>query len=70
VAAGRFDGFWELKLHPWDVAAGLLVVEEAQGRTSDLRGEAAPRSGREVLASNGRIHDVLVEVLSHRAAPA
>ena len=66
VAAGRFDGFWELKLHPWDVAAGLLIVEEAQGRTSDLHGGPAPRSGRELLASNGRIHDALVDVLSQR----
>jgi myo-inositol-1(or 4)-monophosphatase len=66
VAAGRFDGFWELKLHPWDVAAGLLIVEEAQGRTSDLHGGPAPRSGREMLASNGRIHDALIDVLSQR----
>jgi len=70
VAAGRFDGFWELKLHPWDVAAGLLMVEEAQGRTSDLHGGPAPRSGRELLASNGVIHDALVDVLSHRGEPA
>ena len=70
VAAGRFDGFWELKLHPWDVAAGLLIVEEARGRTSDLHGGPAPRSGREVLASNGVIHDALVDVLSHRGEPA
>jgi myo-inositol-1(or 4)-monophosphatase len=56
VAAGSFDGFWELKLHPWDMAAGLLVVEEAGGRTSDLRGGLAPRSGRECLASNGLVH--------------
>jgi myo-inositol-1(or 4)-monophosphatase len=64
VAAGRFDGFWELKLHPWDVAAGLLIVEEAGGRTSDLRGGPAPRSGRELLASNGLVHDALLDVLS------
>ena len=38
VACGRFDGFWELNLHPWDVAAGLLLVDEAGGRTSDLQG--------------------------------
>ncbi len=63
VAAGRFDGFWELKLHPWDVAAGLLIVEEAGGRTSDFRGGPTPSSGREVVASNARIHAALVEIL-------
>jgi myo-inositol-1(or 4)-monophosphatase len=66
VAAGRLDGYWELKLHPWDVAAGLLIVEEAQGRTSDLHGGAAPRSGREVLASNGAIHAALIDALAQR----
>jgi myo-inositol-1(or 4)-monophosphatase len=64
VAAGRFDGFWELKLHPWDVAAGLLLVEEAGGSASDLRGGPAPRSGRELLASNGRIHAALLDALA------
>jgi len=64
VAAGRFDAFWELKLHPWDVAAGLLLVEEAGGRTSDLRGGTAPRSGREIVASNGHLHDALVDLLA------
>jgi myo-inositol-1(or 4)-monophosphatase len=64
VAAGRFDGFWELKLHPWDVAAGLLLVEEAGGRISDLRGGPPPRSGREIVASNDRIHEALVEALA------
>jgi myo-inositol-1(or 4)-monophosphatase len=63
VAAGRFDGFWEIKLHAWDVAAGLLLVDEAGGRTSDLRGNPAPRTGRETLASNGRIHDALTALL-------
>jgi myo-inositol-1(or 4)-monophosphatase len=64
VAAGRLDGYWELKLHPWDVAAGLLIVEEAGGRASDLHGGPVPRTGREVLASNGLVHDALVEVLA------
>jgi myo-inositol-1(or 4)-monophosphatase len=69
VAAGRFDGFWELRLHPWDVAAGLLLVEEAGGRASDLRGGPDPRSGGEVVASNGRIHEALVEALSRHGEP-
>ena len=63
VAAGRFDGYWELKLHPWDIAAGLLLVEEAGGRISDLSGGPPPRSGREIVASNDHIHEALVEVL-------
>jgi myo-inositol-1(or 4)-monophosphatase len=70
VAAGRFDGFWELKLQPWDVAAGLLIVEEAGGRTSDLHGGPAPRSGQEIVASNGLVHAALVDALAGREAPA
>jgi myo-inositol-1(or 4)-monophosphatase len=70
VAAGRFDGFWELKLQPWDVAAGLLIVEEAGGSTSDLRGGPAPRSGREIVASNGLVHAALVDALAGREEPA
>jgi myo-inositol-1(or 4)-monophosphatase len=63
VAAGRFDGYWELKLHPWDVAAGLLLVEEAGGRVSDLSGGPARRSGAECVASNGLIHDQMLDTL-------
>jgi len=63
VACGRFDGYWELKLHPWDVAAGILLVEEAGGRVSDLAGGPAPASGREILASNGPLHDALLALL-------
>jgi len=63
VAAGRFDGFWELKLHPWDVAAGNLIVTEAGGRTSDLSGSPPVGDGRETVASNGRIHDAMLEIL-------
>lgn len=66
VAAGRFDGFWELKLHPWDVAAGNLIVEEAGGRTSDFRGAPARGDGRETVASNGPLHDAMIEVLQER----
>jgi len=63
VAAGRFDGFWELKLHPWDVAAGNLIVDEAGGRTSDLSGNPPAGDGRETLATNGHLHDAMVELL-------
>ena len=63
VAAGRFDGFWEIKLHPWDVAAGFLIVEEAGGRVSDLAGGPAPRSGIESVASNGLLHEAMLALL-------
>jgi myo-inositol-1(or 4)-monophosphatase len=63
VAAGRFDGYWELKLHPWDVAAGLLMVDEAGGRTSDLTGGPAKRSGFECVASNGALHEAMLAIL-------
>lgn len=63
VAAGRLDGFWELKLSPWDVAAGFLVIEEAGGRVSNMTGGPALRSGREVVASNGQIHEAMLEIL-------
>lgn len=62
VASGRLDAYWEFKLHPWDVAAGILIVEEAGGRVSDRSGGPVPASGAEVVASNGEIHD---EVLAH-----
>jgi myo-inositol-1(or 4)-monophosphatase len=63
VACGRFDAFWELKLHPWDVCAGNLIVEEAGGHNSDFDGAPATGDGRETLASNGRLHDAVRAVL-------
>jgi myo-inositol-1(or 4)-monophosphatase len=69
VAAGRFDGFWELKLHPWDVAAGSLIVEEAGGRTSDLAGNPPRGDGRETVASNGHLHDAMIDLLQGRRSP-
>jgi myo-inositol-1(or 4)-monophosphatase len=60
VAAGRLDAFWEFNLNPWDTAAGILLVEEAGGRVSDFAGDRVRLDSREVLASNGRIHDELV----------
>ena len=63
VAAGRLDGFWELKLKPWDVAAGSLVVNEAGGLVSDLSGNRFDMHDEEILASNGRIHRQMIKVL-------
>ena len=63
VAAGRFDGYWELSLSPWDVAAGGILVEEAGGRVTDLRGAPLDVDHPRLVASNGRIHDQLLTVL-------
>src|SRR5580765_5691068 len=60
VACGRFDGFWEFNLNPWDTAAGALIVEEAGGRVSRFDGSPFELNSRETLASNGSVHDVLV----------
>jgi myo-inositol-1(or 4)-monophosphatase len=62
VAAGRFDGFWEFNLNAWDVAAGILLVQEAGGTVSDFRGRPVDhRHPRETCASNGNIHQELLE---------
>jgi myo-inositol-1(or 4)-monophosphatase len=61
VASGRFDGFWEFNLNPWDTAAGVLIVEEAGGTVTDFYGAPFPRDSRETLASNGRLHGALLE---------
>jgi myo-inositol-1(or 4)-monophosphatase len=64
VAAGRLDGFWELKLKPWDIAAGGLIVAEAGGSISDFSGNGFSIWGKETLASNGIIHGEMVQVLN------
>lgn len=64
LAAGRFDGFWEEKLGPWDTAAGALVVEEAGGRVTDFEGRPFHYSGKSVTASNGLLHPAMLQVLS------
>ena len=66
VACGRFDGFWELKLSPWDMAAGALIVQEAGGRISDFKGREFTISGSEILASNGLIHQQMKDVLQQK----
>jgi myo-inositol-1(or 4)-monophosphatase len=60
VASGRFDGFWEFNLNPWDTAAGVLMVEEAGGKVTDFSGGAFQIASRETLASNGLVHDALL----------
>ncbi len=63
VAAGRYDGFWELNLFPWDVAAGFLILEQAGGRVSDFRGRPFDVYLKEIVASNGSIHLEMLEIL-------
>ncbi len=67
VAAGRYDGFWEEKLGPWDTAAGLIIVAEAGGQVSDFSGEAFSCHGKQVLASNGVLHGEMLAVLKDPA---
>jgi myo-inositol-1(or 4)-monophosphatase len=62
VASGRLDGYYERGVHPWDVAAGALMVEEAGGRVTDYRGGALDLGSREVVASNGRLHPAMIEL--------
>ncbi|MEJ2010376.1 MAG: inositol monophosphatase family protein [Acidobacteriota bacterium] len=64
VAVGRFEGFWELKLNPWDKAAGSLLVTEAGGRVTDLAGGPFSLLRDEIFASNGLIHEPMLEVFS------
>ncbi len=64
VSCGRLDAFWELDLKPWDTAAGCLLVSEAGGRVSDLLGREYSPFKQEILATNGRLHPLMLELLS------
>ena len=64
AACGRFDGFWELGLNPWDTAAGVLILEEAGGKVSSFSGSKYSIYVKEILTSNGNIHDEMIEILS------
>jgi myo-inositol-1(or 4)-monophosphatase len=64
VAAGRFDGFYEHKLSAWDSAAGFLIVEEAGGKVTDLKGNYYDPYQPGIIASNGKIHDELMRVVN------
>jgi myo-inositol-1(or 4)-monophosphatase len=63
VACGRADAFWEWRLHPWDTAAGSLIVEEAGGKMSNFAGASFDVLGEQTLASNGLLHQEMIEVL-------
>ncbi|MFQ5456139.1 MAG: inositol monophosphatase family protein [Nitrospirota bacterium] len=63
VAMGRLDGFWELKLSPWDVAAGYLIVTESGGKVTDFFSNSFSVYSKEILATNGRIHDGMLKIL-------
>ncbi len=66
VAAGRFDGFYEHKLEPWDSAAGFLIVEEAGGKVTDHAGHTFSVYQHKLLATNGKIHEEMVEIINNR----
>jgi myo-inositol-1(or 4)-monophosphatase len=63
VAAGRFDGFWEMGLSPWDMAAGALLVREAGGLVGDFAGEERFMDSGRIVASNGKIFAAILKAL-------
>jgi myo-inositol-1(or 4)-monophosphatase len=63
VASGIFDGFWEVHLHPWDVCAGKLIVEEAGGLITNFEGKPIDIYSPQILCSNGKIHSQMVDVI-------
>jgi myo-inositol-1(or 4)-monophosphatase len=67
VACGRLDGFWELSLKPWDVAAAAFIATRAGGRATDLGGRRFDPSGKTTLVSNGRIHKAMVATIAKTA---
>ena len=66
VAAGWFDGFWEVTLSPWDMAAGALLVQEAGGRITDMAGAPLNIYKKSVLASNGPIHEAMLKIITSK----
>ncbi len=64
LACGRLDGFWELFLKPWDMAAGVLIIREAAGRVTSFDGSPYDLYGTQILASNGHLHEEMSRILS------
>ena len=67
VACGRFEGFWEFGLHPWDTAAGVLLVREAGGMVTTFSGDPYRPGDRETVASNGLVHDEMLRLAAEIA---
>ena len=64
VAAGRLDGFWEIGLSPWDVAAGALIIQEAGGLVVDLEGNSDYMNSGQIIAGNPKVFSQLVQIIS------
>jgi len=64
TACGRFEGFWEYNLNAWDVAAGYLILTEAGGKVSDFYGKEFSVYGKQILATNGIVHEQMKEVIN------
>ena len=64
VANGTFDGFWEVNLHPWDMAAGMLLVKEAGGTNSDFQNNENSIFSKQLLSTNGKVHNKMIEILN------
>jgi myo-inositol-1(or 4)-monophosphatase len=69
VAAGRFDGFWEVALNPWDMAAGVVILREAGGNVTNFTGAPHSIYERELVASNGLIHQAMLDLLQQDIRP-
>lgn len=68
TAAGRHDGYWELSLAPWDISAGMLIVEQANGRVTDFEGNPIDSHTRYILATNGLLHEQVMKILAKNKA--
>ena len=66
VASGTFDGFWEINLSPWDVAAGTLLVEEAGGKVTNFKNETLDINSNQYLATNGLVHEKMLEIINEK----
>jgi myo-inositol-1(or 4)-monophosphatase len=69
VAAGRYDGYWEFSLQPWDVAAGVLIITEAGGTVSNIAGDPFQLTHTGVVGSNSHIHHDLLEAMQSTIPP-